>query len=241
MTAQDDPYVRLHYRLVEDEVFDDDLLLAWYTRMKIAADGMYPAPAALPRKVPDEIVARLVELGHIRLASGDRYHMRDVDEDRALRSEAAKRAAAARWGTGTKAPDARSDAGALRVHPTGNAPASGPRTASADGSQRVDADAMRVHDAAHPAENASPLRSAPSESSVAGPPARPGGGGPARLADVVPFPPGHPAARAGARRSPSDDEIMATARAKLADPGTPDWDRDLAREQLLGLGLPVPS
>lgn len=251
MTVQDDPYVRLPYRMVEDAIWDDDELLAWWARLKVIADGMHPAPAPLPRRISDAAMARLVEAGHIKLVGTDSFYMRSVDEDRAARSAAARKAAEARWAAAKKAPDAD----ALRTHPSGNAPASDPTDGheanAPEPHQAVDAhasgddaDALRAHPTAHQAPDASPLRSSPSESSVAGPPARPRGGGPARLSDLVPRPPGHPMGN-GHSRKPADDELVDQHLRLLADPKCPAELRRMAEDQLRVMGhadlIPVGS
>jgi hypothetical protein len=240
MTVQDDPYVRVQYSLVRDApLFDDDSLLAWWLRLKLAADGSYPAPANLPRRIGDDTVTRLAELGHIQLDGTDRYFMRTVDEDRGARSAAARKAAEARWAPTKTAPETPpmqpqqgSDAPALHPHPSADAPALHPHP-------DPERDALRVHDAAHPRQNASPLRSAPSESSVASPPARPGGGGLASigstLSDLVPPPPGH---RRSGTRPPADEELVAQHRRVLAEPKSPPWLVQQARDGLRVMGYP---
>lgn len=101
MTAQDDPYVRVYYRIVSDpkfaDVYPDDRRLAAWLRLLIVADGTYPAPAPIPRRVNQAAFRHLVDLGIIDLVGADHYLIHGLQGERGRRSEQARQAAEKRW------------------------------------------------------------------------------------------------------------------------------------------------
>jgi hypothetical protein len=121
MTAQQDPYVRVYYRVIDDpkfrDVFDDDSRLATWLRLLLIADGTYPAPAPIPASTKRSALAHLVTAGIIDLEPGGRYRVHGMEPERSRRSAQAEAAARKRW-------DARNDAPAMRSHPVSNAGAS---------------------------------------------------------------------------------------------------------------------
>lgn len=102
MTAQQDPYVRVYYRVIDDpkfaDVFDDDARLACWLRLLLIADGTYPAPAPIPHGVKRAAFAHLVKVGVIDLEPGNRYRIHGMDAERGARSRRAADAARERWG-----------------------------------------------------------------------------------------------------------------------------------------------
>lgn len=114
MTAQADPYVRVYYRIVEDErfqsVYPDDRALATWLRLLIVADGAYPAAASIPRSVNQKSVAKLVEAGLVELVGTDHFRIHGLESERSRRSEMGRRAASMRWQSEGNAP-------VMRPHP----------------------------------------------------------------------------------------------------------------------------
>jgi hypothetical protein len=113
------------FRDVMDEpaVWDDDVVLANWLRLRLTADAAYPEAAEIPRRVSDELVDQLVGLGKIERVGRDRYRCRGVDFQRAQASAAARASAQARWGTHAPALPPLSDrsAPALRADSDRNA------------------------------------------------------------------------------------------------------------------------
>lgn len=95
MTAQSDPYVRVYYRVLSDGKFRGLSSAAWgqWVRLLVVADGMYPAPAPLPRWTEEEPLAELVAAGIIDLEVGDHFRVHGMVSERAGRAEAATYAA----------------------------------------------------------------------------------------------------------------------------------------------------
>lgn len=97
MTAQDDPYVRVYYSIVDDpkfaDVYDDDAALATWLRLLLHADAMYPAAATLPRGTRKVSVDKLVKVGLVDMGAGYRYRVRGLAAEREKRAEAARFAA----------------------------------------------------------------------------------------------------------------------------------------------------
>jgi len=126
MTAQTDPYVRVYYRIVEDDrfadVYPDDRALACWLRLLIIADGAFPAPGALPRGVNETALQRLVTAGLIDRVGRDHFRVHGLESERARRSESGRKAAAVRWGQ-PETPPLRPDANAMRPHAAAYAPA----------------------------------------------------------------------------------------------------------------------
>jgi hypothetical protein len=84
-----DPYSRVYWRFQDEfpDVYADDRALALWLRLLILADGSYPAAAALPRKVDDDVLAVLVSAELLTLIPGDRYRVRGLDAERERRAE----------------------------------------------------------------------------------------------------------------------------------------------------------
>lgn len=129
MTAQNDPYVRVYYRIIDDPkfdgVYDNDASLATWLRLLLAADAMYPAPATLPRSVKPAALERLVKAELVDLLPGDRYRLHGLKGERERRQDQARKAARKRWD------DTGPDADAMPEQSGSNAPASEPAMHSA--------------------------------------------------------------------------------------------------------------
>lgn len=111
MTAQQDPYVRVYYRVIDDPkfsgVFDDDARLACWLRLLLVADGTWPAPAPIPANVRRGPFQHLVDVGLIDLVAGGRYRIHGMDSERGERRAKAQKAANTR----------HSGSNAVAVHP----------------------------------------------------------------------------------------------------------------------------
>ncbi len=79
-------YSRLYHTLLDDPkfatVYDDDRRWAWYTRLLIAADSAYPAPAPLPRGLPDDVLATFTELEVLVVLRGSHYRVKALQSER---------------------------------------------------------------------------------------------------------------------------------------------------------------
>ena len=98
MTA---PYSRVYWSVMDDPKFDgireNVAHLGTWTLLLLVAEMAYPAPAMLPRCVPDESVAALVSKELVDVLSGDRYSIRGLAAEREKRSQWGRNAAALRW------------------------------------------------------------------------------------------------------------------------------------------------
>lgn len=103
MTAQQDPYVRVYYRIIDDPkfagVFDDDSRLACWLRLLLVADGTWPAPAPIPANVRRGAFQHLVDVGLVDVLPGSRYRIHGMDSERGERRAKAQRAANTRHST----------------------------------------------------------------------------------------------------------------------------------------------
>lgn len=86
----DAPYVRVYLTLVDDrpEVWRDDALLAWWLRLLVGADRLFPASAPLPIDAPDVVVDSLESVGIVERVGTTRYRFNGLA---ALRSEVSNR------------------------------------------------------------------------------------------------------------------------------------------------------
>lgn len=107
MAAQQDPYVRVYYRIVDDPkfatVYDDDAALSLWLRLLLVADATYPMPAPIPHGTKRRPLARLVEVGLVDEAPGGRFRMHGMASERDRRSDQARAAAGQRWQSGRNA------------------------------------------------------------------------------------------------------------------------------------------
>ena len=107
MTA---PYSRVYWSVMDDPKFDDvrgDLMVfgSW-TLLLIVADMAYPAPAFVPRSIPEYAMSELVRVGLVESLSGDRFRIHGLAKEREMRSQSGRNAAAVRW---QSEPNARRD------------------------------------------------------------------------------------------------------------------------------------
>ena len=86
MTAQDRPFVRVYYEIIDDprfeRVYPDDHALAAWLRLLIEADAMYPAPAPLPRRVRAQAMRLLIDEGIVELVNADHYRIHGLAAER---------------------------------------------------------------------------------------------------------------------------------------------------------------
>jgi hypothetical protein len=153
VTVQEDPYVRVYYRALTDEKFRGLTSDAWghWVRLLVIADGMYPAPAPLPRWVKAGPLREL-ETSRIVAVEGEYFRIVGMDPERAKRSEAATFAADVKHRGLEEALRRRSErAEIVRPHPD----------ASGRSGMGVRNDAPQRNGRA---VSASPLRSAPIQS-----------------------------------------------------------------------------
>jgi hypothetical protein len=79
-------YTRIYHTVLDDPkfegVYDDDRAWAWYVRLLIAADSTYPAPAPLPRRLPDDVLEVLVDREIIVVVRGDMYRVKALQAER---------------------------------------------------------------------------------------------------------------------------------------------------------------
>jgi hypothetical protein len=101
MTAQSDPYVRVYYRIRDDErfigVYRDDAALALWLRLLLLADAMYPTSAPIPRGVRKAALDTLVRAGLVELVPDDCYRIHGLAAERERQSQRGRAGASARW------------------------------------------------------------------------------------------------------------------------------------------------
>jgi hypothetical protein len=89
MTAQENPFVRVYYSIIDDEkfatVYADDRRLATWLRLLIAADAMYPAPAPVPRACHAPTLAHLVGLRLVELVGAEHFRVVGLAKERSGR------------------------------------------------------------------------------------------------------------------------------------------------------------
>lgn len=120
MTAQQRPYVRVYYEIFQDPKFEkvvaDKATLGWWLTLLVGADAMFPAPAILPRGIPDEVVSVLAEVELIDLLPNDFYRVHGLATERRKRSEKGLAGAQARWSDDAKGMRSQSDRTATAMH-----------------------------------------------------------------------------------------------------------------------------
>ena len=101
MTAQEDPYVRVYYRIMDDPrfeaVYPDARVLGTWLQLLIVADAMYPARAPLPSYVHRPSLKVLVDAGIVELRHHSHYVVHGLASEREKRSQSGRNAAALRW------------------------------------------------------------------------------------------------------------------------------------------------
>ena len=89
------PYSRVYWSVADDPkfagIYDDDPAFALWTRLLMAADALWPAPAPLPRRARPRPLSKLVDAGLVDLMPGDRYRIHGLDAERGRRGAAARR------------------------------------------------------------------------------------------------------------------------------------------------------
>ena len=103
MSGQSDPYVRVYYRIVNDErfadVYHDARPLGTWLQLLLLADAMFPADAPLPAHVTRPALKVLVDAGLVELALHGHYRMHGLASERHKCTESARIASAVRWHT----------------------------------------------------------------------------------------------------------------------------------------------
>lgn len=93
------PYSRVYWTAVDDPLFADvwanDRALATWLRMLVLADQCYPSSAPMPALT--SAVRLLVDCGLVLERPGNRYSIRGLEKERALRSQSGRNGAAVRW------------------------------------------------------------------------------------------------------------------------------------------------
>lgn len=92
MTAQQDPYSRVYWKFRREypDIYQDDATLGTWLRLLITAEGAYPAPADLPRRIRKSCLDKLVSAGLVTLEPGDTFIVKGLTAERSRRSEAAR-------------------------------------------------------------------------------------------------------------------------------------------------------
>jgi hypothetical protein len=93
------PYSRVYWTIPDDpmftEVWANDKALATWLRLLILADQCYPSSAPLPAK--SGIIRQLIDSGLVIERPGQRYTIRGLEKERAMRSQSGRNGAAVRW------------------------------------------------------------------------------------------------------------------------------------------------
>lgn len=101
MASPSDKYVRVYYRVIDDDRFEgiytDDRHLATWLRLLLMADAVWPASAPIPRSARPASVERLIKAGLIELMPHDHYRVHGLDRERDMRSHVGRNGAAVRW------------------------------------------------------------------------------------------------------------------------------------------------
>jgi hypothetical protein len=118
MSGQPDPYVRVYYRVIDDErfvgIYSDDQHLATWLRLLLLADAVWPASCPIPRSVRKASLQALVRAGLVDVLPGDHFRIHGLTPERQKRSDWGRNAAALRW-------QSDRNATAMRPHSDGNA------------------------------------------------------------------------------------------------------------------------
>jgi hypothetical protein len=213
MTAQEDPYVRVYYRVLTDEKFKPLSSAAWghWVRLLTVADGMFPSSAPLPRWVERKPLQELVAAGIVDLDGSDYFRIHGMEPERASRAEAARFAADVKHHGLEEAERRRSERSAGAVQPHADA---APTAAT-----------QRTRATPQPrgrAEPASPLLSAPIQSA------------PLQAAPAS----AHSKNGTTTKKEPPEDEAtIIRCLAILSDPDAPDWKKSAAKDQLGFMGV----
>jgi hypothetical protein len=79
------PFTQVYTADLFDPLFQDDRVLATYVRMKAAAGGMYPSPAAISRSTDMNVVDKLIAARRVLLVGKDFFTMPEVTSEREAR------------------------------------------------------------------------------------------------------------------------------------------------------------
>lgn len=212
MTAQDDPYVRVYYRVLTDAKFTDLSHAAWghWVRLLVVADGLYPAPAPLPRWVDDAALTELAAAGIVDLLGSDYFTVHGMKAEREGRSEAATFAADVKHHGRSEAERRRSDR--MRAHAGAVQPDAGAAPGAAGGPPGLPL-------------RSSPLLAAPIQSA----PLRSASAGTTNVKDIT------------TKKKPEDEQLMDDRLREYRDPATPPWKRETLRQWLSDQGVRDPD
>lgn len=134
--SDDRRYVKVNHSLKDEhpDVFYSDALFATYVRLRMIADASWPASADLPVNARKSSIKTLADKGLI-VVTGYSFRVPDLDDDRAVRSDAASNAARSRWGNA----DRIADGNALVMPTRAEADQSRPNQLSSDGREDLEA------------------------------------------------------------------------------------------------------
>ena len=112
MTDTDRRHVRVYYSIVTDErfadIYHDARHLGTWLQLLLIADAMFPAASPLPAYVNRASVKVLVAAGLIESMPHQHFRVHGLENERAMRGQSARNAAAMRWQGGSNASRARS-------------------------------------------------------------------------------------------------------------------------------------
>ena len=94
-------YVRVYYSIVNDErfadIFHEARHLGTWLQLLLLADAMYPADSPLPAYIDPASEEALVAAGLVEERPHQHFRMHGLANERALRSQYGRNAAAVRW------------------------------------------------------------------------------------------------------------------------------------------------
>jgi hypothetical protein len=94
-------YIRVYYSVLDDPkfetIYEDDHHLATWLRLLMTADQVWPADAPLPASARPASVKALVSAGLVDALPRAYYRIHGLNAERIRRSDAARKAAEARW------------------------------------------------------------------------------------------------------------------------------------------------